>query len=188
MKSLLYATGNAIKFRLADSVCQTFDLSLQQISMDIPEIQAHSGEEVARDKVLRMFEALQKPVVISDDSWMIPALKDFPGPYMKFFNGMFTAEDWLRLVEPLSDRRIILRQVVAYQDKHQQQLFYTDIEGVLLTEIRGRAPFPHMSITSFNSGKTSLAEDNQEEKSSISKAVTRTSWHDFCEWYTSLQD
>lgn len=80
MKPLLFATGNNVKFRMATETCKRYGLELQQISLDLPEIQAHDGETVARDKALRVFEELQKPIIVSDDSWLIPGLKNFPGP------------------------------------------------------------------------------------------------------------
>jgi len=185
MKPLLFVTGNDVKFRTASTVCKSYGLEVERMSIDIQEIQAHDGETVARDKALRIFEELQRPVLISDDTWMIPALKNFPGPYMKFVNDMFTAEDWLRLTEPLADRRIILRQFVVYQDKRRQELFYTDIDGMLLKEIRGRCQYPHTSLTSFDGGKTTVAERITQQRSAIAESGKRTSWHDFCEWFTA---
>jgi non-canonical purine NTP pyrophosphatase (RdgB/HAM1 family) len=183
MKTLLYVTGNTVKFKIAHTICSQQGIDLEQLSMDIPEIQAHDGEIVARDKALRVFETVQQPVVISDDTWLIPGLKNFPGPFMKFVNEAFTTEDWLRLTKTLTDRRIILRQIVVFQDKHQQQLFYTDIEGTLLTEIRGQGPYPHTAISSFDNGKTSIAENIERNRSAISDANKPTSWHDFCTWF-----
>lgn len=80
MKSILYVTGNPVKFRTATTICKKYGLTIERLSMDIPEIQAHDGETVARDKALRVFEEMQKPIIISDDSWIIPGLNGFPGP------------------------------------------------------------------------------------------------------------
>jgi len=183
MKSLLYPTGNSTKFRTAVKVCDTYGISLKQFSLDIPEIQDDDGEVIARDKALRIFEQIQEPLVITDDSWLIPGLKGFPGPYMKYVNHTFTEEDWLRLTLVLADRRIILRQVVVYQDKHQQRLFRLDVEALLLKEIRGSCEFPHTSIVSFDGGKTAAAEHISRGHSALGESGHKTSWHDFCKWY-----
>lgn len=187
MKPILYVTGNAVKFRTATTICKKYGLAIEQLSMDIPEIQAHEGETVARDKALRVFEEMQKPIIVSDDSWIIPGLNGFPGPYMKDVNGWLNHDDWLRLTKPLTDRRVILRQIVVYQDARQQKLFYTDVEGILLKEIRGRTIYPHTSITSLDGGKTSIAEEILQERSALAAAATHTSWDDFCEWYKANQ-
>ncbi|SRR6266540_1464986 len=184
MKPLLFATTNTVKFRTGHAICQKYGVVLEQLTaLDIPEIQAHDGEEVARDKAQRAFEVVQKPLLISDDSWIIPGLKGFPGPFMKFVNQMFTLQDWLRLTTPLSDRQIILRQILVYQDHEGQKLFSTDVEGLLLAEPRGHNKANLMSITSFDDGKHSVAEMHADGRSSIAASSKPTAWHDLCDWY-----
>jgi inosine/xanthosine triphosphate pyrophosphatase family protein len=181
MKQLAYVTGNAFKFRQADVTCKPFGVQLEQIKLDIPEIQAATGEQVARDKAAKAFAALQKPLVVSDDSWMIPGLNNFPGPYMKHMNDWFTVEDWLRLTSTLEDRSIILRQIVIHQDEHGQQLFSVDIPGILLREARGASPYPHASLVSLDGGKRSNAE--YHEKGESAAANYHNPWHEFAQWY-----
>jgi len=65
---------------------------------------------------------------------------------MKSINDWFTPEDWLRLTSDLTDRTIILRQIVVYQDKHGQQLFSVDIPGMLLREAQGTSPYPMLPL------------------------------------------
>jgi XTP/dITP diphosphohydrolase len=181
MNDLIYVTGNAIKFRQAAITCEPFGISLQQTELDIVEIQAETGEPVARDKAQKAFALLQKPLVISDDSWMIPGLNNFPGPYMKSMNHWFTPEDWLRLTNTLEDRTITLRQIVVYQDANDQQLFTVDVPGILLHEIRGTSPFSQSTIVSLDGGKRSAAEFH--EKGESAAAQHHNPWHEFAKWY-----
>lgn len=183
MKRLCYATGNATKLLQAQKTCEPLGIELFQATVQIDEIQAASGESVALDKAAKTFAELKTPVVVSDDSWMIPGLNGFPGPYMKYMNEWLSSEDWLRLTNSLEDRRITLRQVVVYQDASQQKLFYVDIAGVLLDEIRGRADQTHDNITSFDGGQTSLGE-HIEDKVSITADMPNV-WHEFAEWFNA---
>ncbi len=185
MYKIINVTTNLIKLRIAANVCAPFGIELKRVSLDIDEIQAEGGHAIARAKAAEAFAQLQKPVVLSDDSWAIIGLKGFPGPYMKYVNQWFTADDWLRLTLPLTDRRIILQQWVAYHDSNEQKMFYTDVEGLLLSESKGSSRFPHMTITSFDDGKTSAAEAVVNYESAILNANKRTSWHDFAEWYST---
>jgi inosine/xanthosine triphosphate pyrophosphatase family protein len=148
----------------------------------VPEIQGEDSELIARDKANKAFAKFQKPVVISDDSWSVPGLNGFPGAYMKSVNDWFTVDDWLNLTRPLTDRRIMLTQIVVYQDADGQQLFSCDIKGILLPEARGKSPYPHSEITSFDGGQTSNAEHHERGQSSASHLPNV--WHDFAEWYS----
>jgi XTP/dITP diphosphohydrolase len=183
MKELTYITGNAVKFRQAVMTCEPLGITLvQQSGLDIPEIQAESGEVIACDKAAKAFATLQKPLVVSDDSWTIPGLKGFPGPYMKYVNDWFTIDDWLNLTRNLTDRRIILQQIVVYHDANGQQVFSEDIAGILLTEPRGNSPYPHSAITSFDDGEHSNAE--YHEKGESAAAHHPNPWHKFAAWYS----
>ena len=179
--AILYVTGNAEKFRQAQTTCQEFDIQLEQDRMEAVEIQAESGAPIALDKATKAFVHFQKPVVISDDSWSIPALKGFPGPYMSWVNDWFTIEDWLNLTRPLKDRRIILTQFVVYQDADTQKIFYKTLEGVLLTEPRGKTVYPHSLLVSFDGGKTTNAEFHARGESAT--AHLPNVWRDFAEWH-----
>lgn len=183
MTEIIYATSNIAKFQHADHVCGQFNIQLLQDGLDVPEIQGEDGAEIALDKATKAYAKLNKPVVISDDNWIIPGLNGFPGAYMKSMNHWLGPKDWLRLTKPLADRRIILRQITVYQDRHGQQLFSYDMEGLLLPEARGVSDYAHSSITSFDGGKTSNAEHHERGKSAARHR--HSVWHDFAEWYNT---
>jgi len=182
MKRLVFVTGNATKFHAAAVICQQFGVQLAQMSLDIPEIQATDGEIIARDKADKAYAAFQKPLVVSDDSWLIPGLNDFPGPYMKFMNDWLGEDDWLHLTAPLTDRRVVLRQYAVYQDARMQQAFYRDVEGILLSEPLGSHEFKAMTLVSFDGGKTSAAQAISTRQSALVYAKRETTWHDLCTW------
>lgn len=167
------------------ATCAPFDVTLEQAQLDIPEIQAETGEEIARDKATKAYAELQKPLVVSDDSWMIPGLNNFPGPYMKQVNEWLTVQDWLNLTRDLSDRSIILRQIVVYQDEAEQFVFSVDIPGILLAKARGTSPYPHSTITSFDGGKHTNAE--YHEKGESAAANHHNPWHEFAKWYSAKE-
>jgi XTP/dITP diphosphohydrolase len=183
MQQITFVTGNQLKMAAARAVCEPLDINVKQAILDIPEIQAEDAEIIARDKASKAYSALGEPVVISDDTWLIPGLNGFPGAYMKSMNHWLTSEDFLRLTLPLTDRRIILRQIIVYQDKSQQKVFSVDTVGQLLTEIRGQSPYPHTTITSFAEDGQSAAEVAATSTSAI--AHRPTSWHQLVAWLSS---
>lgn len=182
MQPLLYATGNSDKFRQAQNVCDQAGITLVQDGLEVPEIQGEDPEVIARDKAEKAYAKFQKPVLISDDSWLIHGLKGFPGPYMKSVSSWFTLEDWLNLTQHLSDRQVTLRQMVVYQEKNDTQtLFSCDVTGLLLTGARGESSNPYLRIVSFDDGAHSMAELHAQNVSAI--AHLPSVWHDFAKWY-----
>lgn len=182
MRKVLYATSNSEKLRQASTIAKQFGITIVQTTVDVPEIQHDDGGPIALDKAAKAFAQVRQPVVVSDDSWHIAGLKGFPGPYAKYINQWLMVDDWLRLTQPLVDRRVTLRQFIVYHDPTQQKLFQTEVVGRVLTEARGSSSVPLECILSFDGGKTSAAEAHAAGKSAVTQI--RTSWHDFCEWLT----
>ncbi len=172
---LIFATGNYDKYFTAEQQLGEFGIKLSQESIKIDEIQVDDIkdiESIVRDKATRAYYLLKKPLLVSDDSWEIPALKGFPGPYMHSINDWFSAEDFLRLTKDLEDRSVFLVQNVAYQDDNVMQTFTKRIPGVLLPEIRGSNAKPNELIISLTSDGKSLAEIYVENRKALSNADT----------------
>lgn len=137
MKKLICATGNDSKFEIGKRQLAKYGVELVQTVIDIDEIQGEDLEAIIRDKAAKAYAKVGQPVVVTDDSWTIPGLQGFPGPYMKSINYWFTPNDFIRLTRDLADRRIFLNQLVAYQDEMETVVFRSDTPGTLTTEARG---------------------------------------------------
>lgn len=148
---IIFVTSNQLKFDHAQHMIASRDVTLTRHHMDLDELQTTDGQKLTSHKAQQAFDSLQKPVVVNDDTWIIPSLNGFPGPYMKDVNSWFTPDDWLRLTRDLTDRQIILRQNIMYQDAAGQHYFSKDMPGQLLTEVRGDHKFSHLTIVSFMS-------------------------------------
>ena len=181
MKKVLFSTGNKDKMGTARFVCDQYGIELVPAPLEIIEIQSEHGEDVASHKVSAAYKMLQQPVVVTDDSWLILGLNGFPGPYMKSMNHWFGPSDWENITSHLNDRRILLRQILAYQDGEQQKIFKVDIEGVLLKSVQGKSPHANHTLVSFD-GQNSVAKVLETQPTAI--ADRRTAWHDFAEWLT----
>ena len=180
-----FITSNDLKVLAAHEVCDAHHITFDRQATDFVEIQSDNGEAIARDKATQAYEKLKSPIVVTDDSWLIPGLRGFPGPYMKQVNDWFTPEDWLRLTRGLTDRRMILRQIIVYQDSDGQRVFTSDIESTLLTTSRSQSGHKHFSIISFDGGIHSAAEAVEAGHSAIQDKPN--SWHELCAWLQSAR-
>ncbi|HJP96647.1 MAG TPA: non-canonical purine NTP pyrophosphatase [Candidatus Saccharimonadales bacterium] len=188
MNTYSVITTNEDKFRTAQKVCAEFGVKLEQVAgYDIDEIQGEDAKKIVARKAADAYALVQKPVIVTDDSWIIPALGGFPGAYMKSMNEWFTIDDWLRLLAGITDRRVVLSQLVAYQDEHEQVIFAVDVEGILLEQPQGDSKkTPPMALASFDGGKTTVAENMAAGSSST--AHLPTAWHELGKWLQARQD
>lgn len=187
MNTIYFATSNQEKMLIAKTVCSKFDIKVEQANIDIDEIQGEDPVIIVQDKARRAYEGLAKPVVVSDDSWDIPALNGFPGPYMKSINKWFKPEDFLRLMSGIKDRTIIIHQYLAYFDGDTMKVFSNDIHGKVIEEPRGKNErSPNMTVTTMDNdnGKTIAEVFEQGAKAVAERYITRRdAWHEFAEWY-----
>jgi inosine/xanthosine triphosphate pyrophosphatase family protein len=175
------------KFGLGKHAFAKFEIELEQIVIEIDEIQGENPELIIRDKARRAFELTHKPVVVSDDSWSIPGLNGFPGPYMKSMNHWFTPDDFVRLTRHLTDRRIYLNQFVAYQDEHETTVFSCDLSGTISKEPRGNYGDPAMKVVQMDidEGKT-LSEVFDQGTAHSTERLSKNGgdvWDVLAKWY-----
>lgn len=191
MKTVYFATTNEQKIRIAQAVCADSDIAIKPVALDIDEIQGEDSEVIVRDKAKRAFEQLGMPVVVSDDTWSIRALKGFPGAYMKSINYWFGPEDFIRLMNGIEDRHITLHQYLAYTDGNVTEVFKNDFEGQVAKEVRGKSEkSPNMTVTILDSdnGKTIAEVFEQGAEAMTERHKNRVdAWHKFIEWNKSDQ-
>jgi hypothetical protein len=120
---LLYVTSNVIKFGKAVAQLQPFGIQLQRVDYPFQELQHEDPQEIVLHKAQQAFAHFQQPLIVSDDTWNIPTLRGFPGPYMKQLSHWFSPQDWLQLMSEKTDRRIQLEAHLAYQDDSVQRVF-----------------------------------------------------------------
>lgn len=114
MNKIIMVTGNIGKYKVANDIFKEKGLDLTQEKMETPEIQSYNVEEVSAYSALYAAKELDSPVIKSDVGYFIPALNGFPGPFVKYINGMLTSEEVLKLMENKADRTIILKECLTY--------------------------------------------------------------------------
>lgn len=183
MFSVIFASGNAEKFNIAQAVCEPLGVTLLQKRFEIDEIQGEDSEVIIRDKAKKAFELANEPVIVSDDSWNIPGLNGFPGPYMKSIDHWFTPEDFLNLTRPLTDRRIILIQMLAYHDAERQYVFRNEHVGILLTEARGSYGKPLQKVVTMPGDKGLSIAEAYDRGTVRAERDVAAGWRDLVAWY-----
>ncbi len=109
---LTFATGNAEKLATAQRALQPFGHTVRQATLDLPEVQAMTVEEVATSAARAAARQVGGLVFVTDAGYFIEALGGFPGPLVKYFN-LLIAEDMLALMARHANRTVWLRECLA---------------------------------------------------------------------------
>lgn len=181
---LYYITSNQGKVAVAKKYLEPFGISVEGKNLSMQEIQSENLEDIARYKAKQAFETLAHPLLVNDAGWFIPALKGFPGPYMRYVNDWFTPNDFLRLMAPYSNRQIIFQEVFCFIDAKQIKVFKGEIKGTILQEIyRKEGQTPSHNVISLREDGISIAEAWDKGLQSVDNYRV---WDDFAQWYNSM--
>ncbi len=137
-KKVFFVTGNQNKVKIAQSALGNLGIEVEQLAMDTPEIQSADAEEVAKYSVRYAAEKAGKAVVKADFGMCIPALKGFPGPFVKFINKWLTSDQFAGLYKDQADRKAYFIDALAYCKPGDEPVcFTTKTYGVLVDAARG---------------------------------------------------
>ncbi len=186
MKNLVFSTGNKEKFKAASDVCRVYGIDLIQKELPILEIQSEDPAEIIKDKVMKAYELLQEPVIVSDDSWHFEGLNGFLGPYMKSINHWFRTEDFINLTRHLDNKRVYITMYLAFKNAKQVKLFHYRHGGYILDSPKGISGPPAVQITSLDGDRgLSIAEIYDQGQDNSVRDASQV-WHDFVQYYSNL--
>ena len=113
MQKVVFITGNEYKYEQAKAALKETDIELIRQKIDTPEIQSTKVEEVAAYSSKWASEKLNLPVVLTDSGYYFEALNGFPGPFIKYVNQWFSAQDFLNLMSGKQNRKVCVTQCLS---------------------------------------------------------------------------
>jgi non-canonical purine NTP pyrophosphatase (RdgB/HAM1 family) len=138
MEKIIYVTGNKDKILYTQRVFDKYNIKIVQKNIKIDEIQSDSVEKIVKDKAEKAYKILKKPLIVSDSEWKIPALKGFPGSYMKYINNWFSPSDFLNLMKGRKNQAIYLNHVIGAADKGGVKIFKKSFKGRFTKKPQGK--------------------------------------------------
>lgn len=141
---------------------------IEHADLDLPEIQAATLEEVAREKSREAFRRLGKACVVEDSALGFHAWGGLPGPYIKWFERAAGLPALCRALDGFADRRAAAICVLAFRSETEQLTVVGRVEGTIAREPRGNGGFGWDAIFVPEGEERTFAEMSAAEKNAIS--------------------
>lgn len=133
-----FITSNQRKFASLQKLLQPLGIDLQQLDYDFDEGRGLDIQTITKGKLAQAKKAFpSKRLIIDDRGFFIPALKGFPGPFVKLLLDSFSYPGIIKLMQGETDRRAIFSFAVGYFDGKEDHIFVADEEGFIIDEPRG---------------------------------------------------
>ena len=162
---IVLVTGSDAKAREASEILGS---EIERADLELPEIQAATVEDVAREKAREAFRRLERACVVEDSSLGFAAWNGLPGPYVKWFERTAGLEALCRSLDGFRDRSATASCVLAFRSETQQLTAVGRIEGTIAREPRGNGGFGWDAIFVPEGGDRTFSEMSAPEKNAIS--------------------
>jgi len=173
---LVLVTGSDSKAREAREI---LGRAIERVEIDLPEIQAATVEEVAREKSREAFRRLERACVVEDSPLGFAAWGGLPGPFVKWFEKAAGLEALCRSLDGFPDRSATAICVLAFRSETAQLTAVGRVEGTIAPKPRGDRGFGWDSIFIPRGSDRTFAEMSPEEKNAISHR--RRAWEELRE-------
>lgn len=104
---------------------------LQHQSVNLPEIQSLSLQEVVSEKAKAAYAAIGTPVIVEDTALTFHALGKLPGTFIKWFTEELDYQGLCQLLEGRTDRSATVSACIALYDGVTLKLFEGNCKGTI---------------------------------------------------------
>lgn len=136
-----FVTKNPHKAKEVQFILGNIDVSIVHAPLTIHEIQTEDVSHIVRDKVLKAFGKVGRPVFIEHTGLYIESLKGFPGGLTQIFWDKLEAERFSQLFGGLENTSLTAKTVIAFCDAKKVYTFEGVVEGNIAPEPRGNRAF-----------------------------------------------
>ena len=114
-RKLIFVTSSEGKAKEAQEILGN-DYVIDRVTLDLDEIQAIEGQEIAEKKAKQAFKIIQKPILVEDTSLYITAWNRLPGALIRWFLKTVDCRGICRMMKDEENRNASAETVFAYYD------------------------------------------------------------------------
>ena len=134
---IYFATSNKGKVANVAAALKPFNISVEQIEMELAESRSEDPKDIALEKARQAFKKIKKALMVEDSGFFISALNGFPMTHIKFSLKTLGLENIMKLMAGVTDRRAEWRMTAAYVFGENDYRTFTFVErGEIAPEIR----------------------------------------------------
>jgi len=174
-----FLSGNSHKIAEVQRILSPAGVDIVPVSKKIEELQTEDVERLVRDKLIKAFEAIGRPLFVEHTGLYLSGLNGLPAGLTQIFWDKLEAVRFANLVAGLGDVAVTARTVLGYCDGREVHLFEGAVHGTVPREPAGPADF-QWDCVFVPDGYTKTFAEMGEEKDKISmrrKALDKFAAH-----------
>lgn len=162
-----FLSSNPYKIAEVEAILAPLGVMVVPSQVKIDEIQTDDVQKLVRDKVLKAFAKIGRPVFVEHTGLHLSALNGLPGGLTQVFWDALRADAFVNLVKNLANRDVTARTVIGFCDGRRVHLFEGEVKGTVPDAPSGPRDF-QWDCTFVPAGHTSTFADMGAVKNTIS--------------------
>ncbi|MCG3703807.1 hypothetical protein L5F68_05605 [Aliarcobacter butzleri] len=134
-----FVTNNEHKFHEVKAMINVADVVIAKLKIE--EIQTDDVEKLVKDKLLKAFKKVGRPVFVEHTGLYIKSLNDLPGGLTQIFWDKLEADQFSKILGNLDTTNALAKTTIAYCDGKKIHYFEGEIEGKISSEPKGKRDF-----------------------------------------------
>jgi len=167
MKKIYFLSSNKYKINEVKSILASDNIVVTPVSQKIDEIQSNDMQAIARDKALKAYRSIARPVLVEQTGLLIKKFGDLPGGLTQIFWDSLQADKFSEFFSKDEAAEVIAKTVLAYCDGKRVHIFEGEIKGNVVNPPRGDRAFQWDCVFEPQGYEKTFAEMG-EEKNNIS--------------------
>lgn len=131
MRSLRFVSSNPHKIDEAKGILASVGVDVIPLSIKIDEIQSEDVNKLVKDKLIKAFNAIGRPLFVEHTGLYVEGLNGLPAGLTQIFWDRLQADNFASLVNSLPKSSVIAKTMVGYCDGRKLHFFEGSINGTV---------------------------------------------------------
>lgn len=167
MLEIRFLSGNKFKIKEASLILESAGVSVVPVKAKVEELQTEDTSRLVKDKALKAFEKIGRPLFVEHTGLYIDYMSGLPGGLTQIFWDTLQADKFTQLFGKEGENTLVAKTVIGFVDGKRFHLFEGSIKGHVPTEPIGNREF-QWDCVFVPEGESQTFADLGERKNEIS--------------------
>lgn len=163
-----FLSANPFKIAEVTQILEPQGIEAVAVNHKIDEIQTTDVRALLRDKAIKAYQHIGRPLFVEHTGLYTEALNEFPGGLTQVFWDTLGPDRVASLFEALGNQRVIAKTHIAYIDGKTIRIFEGEVSGRFSSEPRGSRDFQWDCVFIPDGHDKTFAEMGADTKNKIS--------------------
>lgn len=136
-----FVSGNQFKIDETKEIMSGSGINIIPFNRKIEELQTLDVNKLVKDKLMKAFSLIGRPLFVEHTGLYIKYLNEFPAGLTQIFWDSLDADKFSELIGNLPDTTVIAKTIIGYCDGKQIFYFEGEVSGSIVKAPRGSRDF-----------------------------------------------